>query len=70
MDKNVNQRISVSTAARMLGCREQEIRIRMQRGTWDLGYCIPATKGHRAKYYIYLPKLLKHIGMEAGNEQS
>ena len=68
----MDERITVQEAARMIGCREQEVRVRIQRGHWDIGWCDlstdPAGPGKQRKrtYYIYRSRVEKMIAERIG----
>lgn len=59
------QRISVSDAAKEIGCDADFVRQQMKKGKWDLGVVIPPQKkGGNYRYMIFRPKLDKFMGIE------
>ena len=62
----MNERVSVSDAAKELGCAAQAVRERMKRGIWDLGEVIEPCNmsGKHYCYNIYRPKLDRLLGKE------
>lgn len=63
----MKQRVSPEQAAVELGCSPHLVRLKMQSGEWDLGEAVsPEKSGLKCwKYYIYRPKLDRHIGKSA-----
>jgi len=59
----MSERISVAKASKMLGMNPQAVRILMQRGVLDIGFCYKdLSKGNSFRYVIIEEKLNKVIG--------
>lgn len=55
-------RVSVTDAAREIGCAPQFLRLRMQAGDWDLGSYVAGKAGRHANYYVFRDKLDRFLG--------
>ncbi len=62
------KRLSPEEAGKQIGCSAHCVRIKMQRGIWDLGEAYPPKKGVRStwEYFIWQHKLDKLLGIEKG----
>lgn len=64
----MSQRVSVTEAAREIGCDKEYLRRKIKKGEWDLGaYGKPERGQKKGTYFIFRHKLDKFLGMaEAG----
>jgi hypothetical protein len=69
MDKKPEcQRVTLSQAAKEIGCIEQYLRLRMRNGDWDLGVCVKPTRGKKNwTYFIFRDKLDRFLGRWDGS---
>lgn len=58
------QRVSVSDAAKEIGCDPQYLRLKMKKKKWDLGKVEPPTNGGRCEYFIFRRKLDAFLGLD------
>lgn len=65
------KRLSPEEAGKQIGCSAHCVRIKMQRGIWDLGEAYPPKKGVRStwEYFIWQHKIDKLLGIEKGGGQ-
>lgn len=65
------KRLSPEEAGKQIGCSAHCVRIKMQRGIWDLGEAYPPKKGVRStwEYFIWQHKLDKLLGIEKGGDK-
>ncbi len=60
----MSQRVSVTEAAREIGCDKEYLRRKMKKGEWDLGaYGKPERGQKKGAYFIFRHKLDRFLGM-------
>ena len=72
LESSMAKRLSPEEAGKQIGCSAHCVRIKMQRGIWDLGEAYPPKKGVRStwEYFIWQHKLDKLLGIEKGGGQA
>lgn len=66
------ERVRIPDAAKELGMSEQAVREHMRRGLFDIGDFIPKEKTGKKQdtFYVYRPKLDKHLGRGREGEKA
>lgn len=66
------KRLSPEEAGKQIGCSAHCVRIKMQRGIWDLGKVIPPNKNGRTtwEYFIWQHKINEFLGIGEKGEQA
>lgn len=58
-----SERVSLTQAAKEIGCHTEYLRIQMRNGNFDIGKVIKPSKGHKQyMYLVFRPKLDRFLG--------
>ncbi|EOS27657.1 hypothetical protein C806_00104 [Lachnospiraceae bacterium 3-1] len=67
----MSQRVSLTEAAKEIGCCKEFLRQQMKKGEWDLGEYVKPGKGQKkASYFIFREKLDRFLGILNNSEKN